>query len=361
MTRDSWVTIMMPAYNAALYIGEAIESVISQSYQNWELIVVDDGSTDETVTIVEGFLDPRIKLIRQPNGGESVARNAALQAMQGEYLAFLDADDKFMSNHLELSLSVLRNHTDLDAVYTDGYYINSDGIQMGSLSSQRRGPFHGWIFDALVRASDVFGPPICVVLRTEHIIKNSLRFDPRIVIGPDWDFLTRFSERANFGYVDDQTVQYRIHDTNITVRTNRGKRAESLAICREKAIRSPEFQRCSIETRAYAFYDLLINLLAGETRRRRSWIETPEFVALPRQERARLLRLSAREAILEGSDQAEIVAWLQKSRELSPGDYKGLALYILYHLSPGLCAWIVTKKRSAGGKQKKSTPFGELL
>ena len=83
----------MPAYNAEKYIAEAIQSVLDQTFQDWELLVIDDGSKDSTAKIVNSFSDPRIVLIQQENGGVSVARNAGLDLAKGKYITFLDADD----------------------------------------------------------------------------------------------------------------------------------------------------------------------------------------------------------------------------------------------------------------------------
>lgn len=355
------VSIMMPAYNADRYIGQAIESVISQTYTNWELILVNDGSTDHTEQVVGRYTDPRIKLISQMNSGEATARNTALDCMQGEFVAFLDADDLFLEHHLENMVRFLQEHPNLDGVYTDGHYCHPDGTVIRSLSSQRRGPFQGWIFEQLVRASDVFGPPICVLLRRALIEQHALRFDPRITIGPDWDFLTRFSEYAQFGYLEEHTCLYRVHQTNVTVRTNRMKRAESLAICREKAIKLTSFRKCSLETRSYAFFDLLINLLDGRIDRQQLVIQWPEFVDLPSREQSRLLRIMASRAISNDMGQGEIKHWLDRSRELSPSDFRSMVLSFLYQFNPAVCTWIVRQKRTKEKKPNNASPFGELL
>jgi glycosyltransferase involved in cell wall biosynthesis len=100
----SLVSIVMPAYNRADTILRAIRSVQEQTYQDWELIVVDDGSTDGTATLIEG-MDPRMKVIRQENRGFVGARNTGLEASTGEYIAFLDSDDEWLPYHLELCIA----------------------------------------------------------------------------------------------------------------------------------------------------------------------------------------------------------------------------------------------------------------
>src|SRR3954465_7326609 len=87
------ITVIMPAYNAESYISDAIRSVMSQSYENWELLVVDDGSDDKTAEIITSFTDHRIRYFRQVNKGVSAARNLALTQLRGDYFCFFDSDD----------------------------------------------------------------------------------------------------------------------------------------------------------------------------------------------------------------------------------------------------------------------------
>src|SRR5690606_26568582 len=124
--------------------------------------------------------------------------------------------------------------------------------------SRRRGPFEGRIFNEVVRASDVFGPPGCVVMRHELVAWRRLRYDTRIVIGPDWDFFIRYSDHATFGYVGERTYLYRVHQSNITAQIDHTRRAGFLALCREKAIGMVSFGACPVETQAAVFYELLV-------------------------------------------------------------------------------------------------------
>jgi len=358
--KTSLVSIMMPAYNAERYIALAIESVLAQSYPEWELVVVNDGSSDATAEIVAGYSDPRIKLIHQENSGEATARNTALDHMQGELVAFLDADDQYFPGHLELTVGYLNKHPDKGGVYTDGYHYDQNGRLMKSLSSRRRGPYEGWVFEQVVRASDVFGPPVCLVLRHRPIDEHELRFDRRIVIGPDWDFTTRYAQYAEFGYLDEFTCLYRVHPTNISFRTNKSKKLESLALCREKTVQLPGFTRLSLETRQYVFYDLLIDLLAGRPERQVEITQLPQFLALPVEQRAILFRLMASQAILQRTDKHYPIEWLCQSLELNPLDWRAASLYRMYRLSPELCRVALRIKGLMELKRSSSLPFGDL-
>lgn len=128
------VSIITPAYNAELNISQAINSVLSQRYDDWELIVVDDGSTDETANVVEGFLsiDSRIRLIRQENGGPASARRTGVSTAEGRFLAFLDSDDYWLEDKLKTQLDFMKIE---NAAFTFTRFrrINADGSRVGHL------------------------------------------------------------------------------------------------------------------------------------------------------------------------------------------------------------------------------------
>jgi teichuronic acid biosynthesis glycosyltransferase TuaG len=127
------VTVVMPAWRAAAYIGNSIESVLSQTYCDLELIVVDDHSPDDTVDIVRRYAsrDPRVHLVSQPeNRGPAAARNAAIQIARGRYLAFCDSDDLWLPEKLERQLEDMRSRQ-LGMSFTGSRRINQDGSRVG--------------------------------------------------------------------------------------------------------------------------------------------------------------------------------------------------------------------------------------
>jgi hypothetical protein len=191
------------------------------------------------------------------------------------------------------------------------------------------------------------------------IAEHNLRYDTHCHRS-DWDFKYRYSEYTMFGYINQATCLYRVHTTNVTLLTNRQKRKESLAICREKAIKSVSFSRCSLETRYYVFYDLLIDILAGYPEKQDDVLHWQTFLALPERERAKLLRLMASQAISEGSDQKYIRRWLQESQKISGGEIKSIFLAYLYRISPKLCKSILQIKRLSHEKTVDTSPFGNL-
>jgi hypothetical protein len=334
---DELVSVMMPAYNAEAFIKQAINSLVDQSYPNWELIVVDDGSTDGTAGAAAGYDDPRIKLVQQSNRGESAARNMALKHMKGRFIAFLDADDLYLPDHLEKSVGFLIENPQLDAVYTDGYYCDSSGKLLATLASRRRGPFQGNIFAEVVRGSDLFGPPVSVVLQRELIVEQKLQFDEAITIGPDWVFLMQYAASGHFGYVDEPTCVYRLHETNISLRVNLQRRAKELAKCRMRSVQMDGFDACPIDVRANVFHDLLVNLLRDLPEEQTRVTQWPQFQGLPNGEQARLLRLMASKALMSDQSKKEYArVWLERSCELDPSDFRSRILLGLYALHPQL-------------------------
>lgn len=351
---------MMPAYNAGTYIRQAIQSVLDQSYTNWELVIIDDGSTDQTNAIVSGYIDSRIKVVRQENRGEAAARNNALRNIQGEYLAFLDSDDIYLPQHLEVTIGYLSTHEHVDGVYTDGYHIDLNENLLQTLSSRRRGPFEGNLFEEVLSGSDVFGPPVCVVLRTSLIEQYGLKFDENIVIGPDWDFFIKYAESANFSYIDQITCLYRLHTSNITIRTGLEKRALELSKCRINAIKMKNFRKCSTMTQVSVFYDLLINLLLDLPGRQTEITQWPEFLSLPKTKQAELLRWMASTALIYGKDHTFVKYWLRKSLHLNLADFRSTLLWIGYHIHPKLLSTILKLRFFRKIDPRAIQPFADM-
>jgi glycosyltransferase involved in cell wall biosynthesis len=110
-------SVVLPTYNRAHHLPQAIESVLGQTYADWELLVVDDGSTDDTETVVRGYQDARIRYLSRENGGPGAARNTGLEAATGDYIAFLDSDDAYLPHHLATFAQQIGQAADHPAVY----------------------------------------------------------------------------------------------------------------------------------------------------------------------------------------------------------------------------------------------------
>jgi glycosyltransferase involved in cell wall biosynthesis len=126
-----FISVIVPVYNLEQYIVDTIQSVLAQTYQHFELIVIDDGSTDRTAEICESFNEPKLKLIRQKNQGANAARNAGLRVAQGDYIAFLDGDDLWLPEKLAKHIEHLEQSPEVGISYSQSAFIDEAGEPMG--------------------------------------------------------------------------------------------------------------------------------------------------------------------------------------------------------------------------------------
>src|SRR5829696_2546414 len=259
------VTVITPVYNGELYIQEAVDGLLAQSLQDWELVVVDDGSSDSTPQILANFTDQRIRIIRQQNAGEACARNVGLDHATGEYVAFLDADDFYFPNALEDLASFLDTNPQYDVVFSDGQICDEHDHPLMTLSEVRPGIYTGKILDKVVISSSVVTVPVCTMTRRSKIKEHSVRFDPNLVIGPDWDFWIQLAVHVNFGYLDKSTCKYRIHTNNISRTTASEKRKKDQIRRRVKIMNAEWFGKLSFDTRELFFLDLLTSTFTGDS------------------------------------------------------------------------------------------------
>ena len=195
----------MPLFNKAQFVRDAVSSVQSQTYPNWELVIVDDGSTDSSWTIVNALDDPRIVVIRQPNKGVSAARNTALQLMKGSFFCFLDADDILTPNSIEVRLNLFKTKPDTD--FVDGVVEVYDPSMMNRLRTFKPS-CTGNPFRHLVRleASCFFGPSWLVRKKEGY----PYRFDETITHGEDLLFYLDISRTGgHYDYVEETILNYR--------------------------------------------------------------------------------------------------------------------------------------------------------
>lgn len=212
--RPGLVSVVIPTHNRARLLPEAIDSVLAQTYGNVEIIVVDDGSIDETPSALEPYRD-RIVYLRQENRGRSAARNAGIAVSSGEYLAFLDSDDVFLPDKLTTQVGFLVEHPDVDVVYGHGYILTDRGIE-GPLPPALLTPVTSddpmVVLKRLLRRS--LFPPHLALIRTSALDPNQL-FDESLEVLEDWDFWLRLGLRgAAFRYQHDVVASYRWYPGN---------------------------------------------------------------------------------------------------------------------------------------------------
>lgn len=205
------ISVVIPSYNSAHFITDAIESVLAQTYRPLEIIVIDDGSTDSTTEVLVSYRD-RISYFRQQNCGPAAARNTALREARGELVAFLDADDRWLPNKLALQWEFLRDHPDTGLVHTDVTYLYEETGEM-LRKAVGRPRFAGNCYGELFFENRVVLSTVLV--RRECLDKAGLFYDD-LARAQDWDLWIRISRYDLFGYIDERLVVYRVHGSNIS-------------------------------------------------------------------------------------------------------------------------------------------------
>jgi len=208
------VSIIVPAYNAEKYITETIQSVLDQTFTDWELLVIDDGSKDSTAKIVKSFSDTRIILIQQENGGVSSARNRGIDISKGKYITFLDADDAIPDFSIGDRVNYLDNHNDIDAVHGN-ISIRDETLQYES-KFYRPFSYQNLLKMSLHLDNRMFFTP-GYMIRKDKL--DNMRFKEGMTHAEDVLFLiTLCSHNITFGYIPKTMYHYRV--TNISAMSN---------------------------------------------------------------------------------------------------------------------------------------------
>ncbi len=216
MIKNPTVTVVLPTYNRAKYLADAVQSILNQTFPDLELIVVDDGSTDETRSLLNGFTDARIKYIYQSQQGISAAMNTGITAASGRYIARLDSDDIWLPEMLAIQVSTLENRTELGLVYAKAQGMDANGNPL----SETRGLPLRYFEDSF--KSMLYHDSTCnitVVVRSEYLEKAG-RYDESLPVNEDWDMWLRVARHCQFGFTDTVVARYRYHDDNITQKTS---------------------------------------------------------------------------------------------------------------------------------------------
>jgi len=214
--KEELVSIIVPIYNGADYLEQGLKSVLWQTYRQWECILVDDGSTDDTPMVCERFVaqDSRFRYYRQANAGVAAARNAGLERIRGEFIQFLDDDDIIPERRFESCVAYLKQYPDINVVYTD--YVchqHSRGFVRGLRAQMpAKDPFLALLFElnitfAILTHSWFFRREVFDSVRFDQSLGNQ---------GEDQECWVRIAENdAKFGYLDEVLAIYRFTPTSL--------------------------------------------------------------------------------------------------------------------------------------------------
>ena len=266
------VSVILPTYNRATFLNEAFESICSQTLSDWELIVVDDGSTDDTRQRVEELQrssNRPIRYVFQTNQGAYAARNTGLDHAKGQYVAFFDSDDLWAPTYLEKTVAALERQPSLDWVYTacrrinlatgvildaSTYFVGNKARPFLSLRTRDDGDLHVITDESVLECQIRHG--LYAGLQNSVIrarVFEGVRFWPDYRVVEDVYFLIRgLAAGVTIGYLDDVYVTYRVHDDNSSASgTNNPRRLEEIS---HEQIRACErvLSETSLSTRARA-------------------------------------------------------------------------------------------------------------
>lgn len=204
------VSVIIPTFNRAAYLTEAVDSVLGQTFRDFELVVVDDGSTDDTVERMKGY-GARVRYLYQQTRGPAAARNKGIEASTGELIAFLDSDDMWLPEKLAKQEAFFRTNPSLGLVATaygciqpgDGF-VKQDVLSPEELRRVRRSHYRNYFATSTV------------MLRRDCLEKVGM-FDESLHFAEDWDMWIRVLNRYDFAYIGEILTKYRQHGSNVTV------------------------------------------------------------------------------------------------------------------------------------------------
>lgn len=209
MKENIFFSIIIPIYNKAEYVTDTLNSVLNQSYKNYEILIVNDGSTDESLNILKKFNDPNITIINQENQGVSVARNNGIKNAKGDYIAFMDADDYWYPNHLSSIMESIKKHPK-ESVFCNNYeiYFSKYKFKQTSFNFNNREKSILKIenyFESSLINTIAWTSATCV---KKNVLNGNMLFDPRLTSGQDTDLWIRLALKYYFIFNNTVTAKH---------------------------------------------------------------------------------------------------------------------------------------------------------
>lgn len=243
------ISVVVPAYNAGKTIQNTLESVLKQTFSDLELIVINDGSTDNTLEILDTIQDPRIKIFSYENGGLPVARNRGISQSTGEFISFIDADDLWTPDKLELQLTALQNHPEAGVAYSWSVFMDDKGEYFHADDPIY---YEGNVFAKLLLRNFITHGSNLLIRR--QAIESVGNFDLTVPPCADWDFYLRLAARWLFVVVPKPQIFYRQSSSSMSAKVEEMERCSLLVV--EKAFQSaPQaLQHLKSQSLAYVYH-----------------------------------------------------------------------------------------------------------
>lgn len=246
------VSVIIPAYNAITYLPKTIANVLEQTYTDFEVIVINDGSTDNIEEWIAQISDPRLKLVSQSNLGLAGARNTGIRESQGEFLAFLDADDLWESTKLAKQVQILDAHPEVGVVYTWVAYVDERGNSTGRVVSNQQ---QGNVWQELTKGNLVECGSVAMV-RGECFEKCGV-FDCNLgSFVEDWDMWLRIANYYQFKVIKEPLVYYR--QVASSASRNWEAMAKSYRLVIEKAFATSAWEDLPLRNKSYGTANLVL-------------------------------------------------------------------------------------------------------
>ncbi len=211
---EELVSVILPVYNREKTIKRAIDSVLCQTYAHLELLVVDDGSTDDTLEIIKSYADERIKLMCQEHGGANKARNVGIAHASGEYIAFQDSDDAWCENKLEVQTAFMQNDRYL-ACFSPYYLYEKDKVNVIPGDYNTNEEYHNNLVGVL-KCHNVVGTPTLLIKKEAVSLLGGEVFDETLPRFQDYELLIRLIQLGEIGYIEEPLVNAYKQEANIS-------------------------------------------------------------------------------------------------------------------------------------------------
>ena len=243
------VSVVIPTFNRASYIAQALDSVLHQTYSPLEIIVIDDGSKDNTKEMIKPYLN-RIQYIYQENKGNAAARNTGIRRAKGKYIAFLDSDDCWLENKIEKQVAFLEGHSDCAFVYCGTHLIDEKGEIVGQrLLQEGEEP----TFFNLLAKNRIISLSLVVVRKSS--LDQVGELDEALRQSPDYDLYLRLSKKYSYSCINEPLCLYRLHPHNISGNLD-GRLKAHLRIFSKKEIMGDLGFFYGLRRRTRAFYQV---------------------------------------------------------------------------------------------------------
>ena len=352
------VSVIIPTYNRAQMVCEAMDSVVTQTLQDVEIIVVDDGSTDGTGEVLAERYGDRIQYFWQENQGRAVARNRGVQAASGAYVLFLDSDDLLLPQSLELLSGLLDDHPEVDVVYSDGYYCDAKGRDIQRISAERPPVDHDNILEIMVITNIVVAINSTMVRRRCLEALGYPYFDESLRGTEDADLWLRLAAQGcRFAYLDALTCKYRVHDGNESSfrSPNFAHRQRCLRRRQHKIMTASYFPTLSERTKAAFFYKLLLHYLRGDLDAQEGVLRAENFESLPAHIRAGLLYYVSIDNMVNDGAMEMGRRRLEKALSLVPRSLRCRIAWILAGLGRRPLSVVIRLRRAIGTALRRQT------